>query len=132
MKFFVVICTGYEIYLAQKIEVKNFFFPFVDTSVAGKLHFRYKMHAETYTQVVVVTKILYVCSNHSILASDSFHANKLQFHFCFTVLSFKNRSVFETRTNKTYIHAFLKPKVRCKLQKIANVAIKLCAGQRVH
>ena len=51
---------------------QEFFFPFVDTSVAGKLHFRYKMHAETYTQGVVVTKILYVCSNHGILASDSF------------------------------------------------------------
>ena len=69
-KFFVIISTGYEIYLAQKIRVRNFF-PFVDTTVAGKLHFRYKMHVETYTHDVVFTKILHVCSNHDILASAS-------------------------------------------------------------
>ena len=72
-EFFVVICMGYEIFLAQKIWVKNFF-PFVDMSVAGKLHFRYKMHVETYTHdVLVFTKRLLVCSSHGILASASFH-----------------------------------------------------------
>ena len=34
------------------------FFSFVDTIVAGKLHFRYKMHVETYTHDVVFTKII--------------------------------------------------------------------------
>ena len=72
MKFFVVICMSYGIYLAQKIWVK-IFFPFVNTTVAEKLHFRYKMHVETYTHDVVFTKILlHVCSNHNILASASF------------------------------------------------------------
>ena len=48
------------------------FFPFVDTTVAGKLHFRYKMHVETCTHDVRFTKILHVCSNHDILASALF------------------------------------------------------------
>ena len=55
-KFFVVICMGYEIYLAQKTRVKNCFL-FVYTTVAGKLHFRYIMHVETYMHDIVFTKI---------------------------------------------------------------------------
>ena len=50
-KLFFVICMGYEIYLALKRWVRNFF-SFVDTSVARKLHFRHKMHVETYTHDV--------------------------------------------------------------------------------
>ena len=41
------------------------FFSFVDTIVARKLHFRYKMHVETYTHDVVFTKIIMTCLQQS-------------------------------------------------------------------
>ena len=110
-KFFGVIFMGYESYLALKRRVKNFF-SFVDTSVAGKLHFRYKMHVETYTHDLVFTKIIMTCLQQS---SASFRVmsclNKIMSSSTFVSLYCHLKiDVFETRTNKTYRHVFLKTK----------------------